>query len=86
MKTKVQLVEFNTGKIGARFFDFNPFSFGWWYLYHGKSGKSGNTVGIAKLGYFAEDGIQFENHLLALAAKQQFSSQQKSTLKVVKEY
>ena len=83
MKTKVRLVEFNTGKIGARFFDFNPFSFGWWYLYQR---KSGNTAGIAKLGYFAEDGIQFENHMEALAARQQFSRQQKSTLKVVKEY
>ena len=83
MKTKVRLVEFNTGKIGARFFDFNPFSFGWWYLH---LSKSGYTVGITKLGYFTEDGIQFENHTSALAAKQQLSRQQKPALKVVKEY
>ena len=82
MKTDFKIVEFNTGKLGVRFFNFNPFNLGWWYLYKSKTGE---TVGVAKLSYFSDSGVQFSSVPEALQAINTFQSQRKSNLKIVKE-
>lgn len=83
MRTRIRVVRFCTGKVGARFFDFNPFSFGWWYLHKSKSGQ---TVGITRNTYYTAEGIQFEGCVEASKARFTYISRQQSKLKIIKKY